>query len=47
MKDEALKQLLNFKKNKPSSFAGSWEMDEKEAEKLKKELKDAWKKWKL
>ncbi len=38
---------LNFKKKKPSRFAGGWEMDEKEAEELKKELKDAWKKWEL
>lgn len=45
--DEALRQLLNLKKKKPSLFAGGWEMDEKEAEELKKELKEAWKKWKL
>ncbi len=45
--DEALRRLLNSKKNKPSRFAGGWEMDEKEVEELKKELKDAWKKWEL
>jgi len=42
--DEAIKRLLNFKEKKPSRFAGGWEMDDKEAEELKKELKDAWKK---
>lgn len=45
--DEAIKRLLNFKKKKPSRFAGGWEMDDGEAEELKKELKDAWKKWEL
>jgi predicted CopG family antitoxin len=44
---EAIKRLPNFKKKKPSRFAGGWEMDDKEAEELKKELKDAWKKWEL
>ena len=45
--DEGIKRLLNFRKKKPSRFAGGWEMDEKEAEELKKELKEAWKKWEL
>ncbi len=34
--DEAIKRLLNFKKKKPSRFAGGWEMDDKEAEELNK-----------
>jgi predicted CopG family antitoxin len=37
--DEAIKRLLNFTKKKPGRFAGGWEMDEKEAEELKKELR--------
>ena len=45
--DEGLRRLLNLKRNKPSRFAGGWEMDEKEAEELKNELKAAWKKWEL
>jgi predicted CopG family antitoxin len=36
---KTIKRLLNFKKKKPSRFVGSWEMDEKEAEELKKELR--------
>lgn len=39
--------ISHLKKKKPSRFAGGWEMDEKEAEELKKELKEAWKKWEL
>ncbi len=45
--DEALKRLLKMRKSMPSRFAGAWKMDEKEAEELKKELKDMWKKWEL
>jgi predicted CopG family antitoxin len=45
--DEAIKRLLNFNKKRPSRFAGGWDMDEKEANELKKELKEAWKKWEL
>ncbi len=30
-----------------NSGKSGWQMDEKEAEELKKELKDAWKKWEL
>ncbi|MBU4076698.1 MAG: hypothetical protein KKI06_08335 [Euryarchaeota archaeon] len=35
------------RKNKPSDFAGKWNMDENEFEKIKEELKSRWKKWKL
>ncbi|HIH45313.1 MAG TPA: hypothetical protein HA257_09685 [Candidatus Methanoperedenaceae archaeon] len=45
--DEALRYLLKCRKNKPSTFAGGWKMDEKEADKLKRELKDSWKRWEL
>ena len=34
---------MNEKKSRPSQFAGSWEMDDKEAEEIKKELKEIWK----
>ncbi len=45
--DEALRRLLKNKKNKPSQFAGGWKMDDKEASEIKRELKEAWKKWEL
>ncbi len=34
--DEALRYLLKCRKNKPSTFAGGWKMDEKEYETVKK-----------
>lgn len=45
--DEAVRYLLKCRKNKPSQFAGSWKMDEKEVEEIKKDLKDSWKRWEL
>ena len=35
------------RKNKPSTFAGGWKMDENEVEKIKSELKESWKRWEL
>ncbi len=45
--DEALRYLLKCRKNKPSTFAGGWKMDETEYEKVKSELKEGWKRWEL
>ena len=45
--DEALRYLLKCRKNKPSTFAGGWKMDEVEIEEIKKELKESWKRWEL
>lgn len=45
--DEALRYLLKCRKNKPSTFAGGWKMDEGEIEEIKKELKESWKRWEL
>ncbi|VVB55548.1 Uncharacterised protein [uncultured archaeon] len=45
--DEALRYLLKCRKNKPSTFAGAWKMDEVEIEEIKKELKESWKRWEL
>ncbi|MCX9073383.1 MAG: hypothetical protein OIN88_01805 [Candidatus Methanoperedens sp.] len=45
--DEAIRYLLKNRKNRPSKFAGGWKMDEKESEKIKKELKESWKRWEL
>ena len=48
--DEALKYLMrmkNSRKTRPSKFAGSWKMDDKEAEAIKKDLKESWKTWEL
>ncbi len=45
--DEALRYLLKSRINKPSMFAGGWEMDEKELEEIKSELKESWKRWEL
>ncbi len=45
--DEALRRLLKTKKNRPSQFAGGWKMEDKEALEIKRELKEAWKKWEL
>jgi len=48
--DETLKYIKNS--NKINSvktlinLAGSWKMDDKEAEKLKKDIKRGWKNWK-
>ncbi|VVB85859.1 Uncharacterised protein [uncultured archaeon] len=33
------------RKTKPSDFAGKWEIDEKECEKIKEELNKGWTKW--
>lgn len=45
--DEALRYLLKCRKNRPSTFAGGWKMDENEIEKIKSELKESWKRWEL
>ena len=45
--DEALRYLLKCRKNRPSTFAGGWKMDEVEIEKIKSELKESWKRWEL
>lgn len=48
MNDAILKALSEIRVSKPklSDFAGSWKMTDKEAEKLKKEIRDLWKSWK-
>lgn len=45
--DEAVKYLLEEKKSKPSDFAGSWRMSEREEAEILKSLKEAWSHWKL
>ena len=45
--DEALRYLLKGRKNRPSKFAGGWKMDEDELDKIRSELKEAWKRWEL
>ncbi len=45
--DEALRYLLKCRKNKPSTFAGGWKIDEVEIEGIKRELKESWKRWEL
>ena len=45
--DEALRYLLKSRKNRPSKFAGGWKMDEDELDKMRSELKEAWKRWEL
>ncbi|SNQ62605.1 hypothetical protein [Candidatus Methanoperedens nitratireducens] len=45
--DEALRYLLKSRKNMPSKFAGGWKMDEDELDKMRSELKEAWKRWEL
>ena len=46
--NEALLELLSrVESRKIEDFAGSWTMDDKEAEKIKKDIKRLWKTWKL
>lgn len=46
--DEALDNLKKgVVKGKLSDLAGSWDMDDKEADNLKKWLKKGWGKWKI
>ncbi|MBI2076305.1 MAG: hypothetical protein HYT72_03610 [Candidatus Aenigmarchaeota archaeon] len=46
--NEALSEVLTeMKKSKPSDFAGSWKMSDKEAANLKKEIRELWKSWKI
>ncbi len=49
MNDAILKALTGVKVAKPklSDFAGSWKMSDAEAKRLKKEIRDVWKRWKL
>jgi len=35
--------MNELKKSRPCQFAGSWRMDDKEAEEIKKELRQSWK----
>ena len=45
--NEALSELLKKGKTEDiMKFAGSWEMSDAEAKKMKIELKEMWKKWK-
>lgn len=46
--NEALSRILKEKKMKRNimDFAGSWNMSDKEAEKMKADLKKTWSKWK-
>lgn len=43
------KALSEVKLAKPklSDFAGSWKMTDAEAKKLKKEIRDVWKRWEI
>lgn len=43
IKNKAKIDNMNETKSRPSQFAGSWKMDDKEAEEIKKELKEGWK----
>ncbi len=45
--DEALRYLLKTRKKKPSQFAGGWEMDDKELDRIRTGIKDSWKRWQL
>ena len=46
--DSALSALFEKSpKGKASDFAGSWDMSDEEAEKIKADLKRHWKTWKL
>lgn len=49
MNEAILKVLSEVKVAKPklSDFAGSWKMSDKEAKKLKKEIRELWKSWKI
>jgi predicted CopG family antitoxin len=49
MNDALLKFLSEVREVKPklSDFAGSWKMSDAEAKKLKKEIRDLWKTWKI
>jgi len=46
--DDAINELKSKKMKKTSilEFAGRWKMSDKEADKLKKDLKKGWGKWK-
>lgn len=49
MNDAISKVLSEIRLTKPklSDFAGSWKMNDREAEKLKKDIRDLWKTWKI
>ena len=49
MSDAISKALSEVRLAKPklSDFAGSWKMTDAEAKKLKKEIRDVWKTWKI
>lgn len=46
--NEALSEVLKKEKKRDiMDFAGSWEISDKEAKEMKKELRELWKSWKL
>ena len=47
--DEVISTLKEgkIKSNKISDLAGSWNISEKEAEKMKKNMRKRWKKWEI
>ena len=49
MNDAISKALSEIRIARPklSDFAGSWKMNDKEAKKLKKEIRELWKSWKI
>ena len=49
MNDAISKVLSEVTLTKPklSDFAGSWKMSDREAKKLKKDIRDLWKIWKI
>ena len=49
MNDAISKVLSEVRLAKPklSDFAGSWKMSDREAQKLKKDIRDLWKTWKI
>ncbi len=47
--EEAIKQLTKRRKKgvKISDLAGSWKINDREAEEIKASIDEAWKKWKI
>lgn len=39
--------IKRFKMNKVSDLAGSWEVSDEEVEKIRKSLREGWRKWSL
>ncbi|WP_324735238.1 hypothetical protein VFC49_08795 [Thermococcus sp. SY098] len=42
-----VESFISKKRKRITEFAGTWKMDEEEAEKLKKEIRGLWENWKL